>query len=67
MECCVEKVGEKFYKRIDKEVDTSPHDCLNNCIYEEIGIPGSIFCFKTGALTVQCTATYVGKPKLDVE
>ena len=34
--------------------DTSPYNCMNNCVYTEDGNPGSKVCFKEGDLATKC-------------
>jgi len=56
-ECCETKtVGPKDYKLV-KEMDTSSYGCPKNCVYEEVGNAGPMFCFKPGNLPVTCGNT----------
>ena len=52
--CCLKKeVGGKSYTFLMDE-DTSPYNCMNNCVYTEDGNPGSKVCFKEGDLATKC-------------
>jgi len=52
--CCLKKeVGGKKYTFLMDE-DTSPYNCMNNCVYTEDGNPSSKVCFKEGDLATKC-------------
>lgn len=52
--CCSEKMVGEFQYRFIKEESTSDYGCLNDCVYEKVGVPGSKFCFKKGDKEVVC-------------
>merc|ERR550519_2358125 len=53
-QCCNEKtVGETVYTLV-REGDTAQYGCRQNCIYQDMGNQGSMFCFRSGDLPVEC-------------
>ena len=37
-----------------REGDTAQYGCLQNCIYQDMDNQGSMFCFSSGDLPVEC-------------
>ena len=46
--------GVKYIFR--KDGDTSNYDCVDNCIYEKMEEPGTLFCMAAGDLEVICNS-----------
>ena len=38
--------------------DTTAYNCMDHCVYEDKGNPGSRFCFKTGEQPAACIREY---------
>ena len=52
--CSDEKsVGEAIYRKIDEQ-NTTMYNCMDDCIYENIDVMGSKFCFREENLPVEC-------------
>ena len=41
-----------------READTSPYNCVDNCVYEKVDDPGGMFCFEVGSQKVVCEGKY---------
>ena len=46
-------MGDASYALIS-EGSTSNYNCMDSCIYEDMKLPGSRFCFQIGDLPVKC-------------
>ena len=53
--CCSKKsVGNFEYNLVDHDGSTEGYNCMNSCVYEKTGFPGSKFCFAKGNQDVSC-------------
>ena len=53
--CCKKKtVGDSEYNLVNSNGLTKGLNCLNSCVYEKVGSPGSTYCFAKGNQAVSC-------------
>merc|ERR1711862_187134 len=57
--CCTEKIVGDVQYSLQESSDTTSFECLDDCVYEQVGEPGSRFCFKKGNLLPTCQGSNV--------